>query len=357
MPQKTLGYVELEWTCKRCGTKNPGLQKTCSNCGAPMAATDEFELPDEQKLITEAGKLASVQKGADIHCPYCGARNPAGSETCIQCSGNLKEGAARQAGKVLGAHREGPVPEIACPYCASKIKSTAQRCPNCGGDLSVKPARPAQASPAPHRLPVWLFVGAGILLVVCLGALAAFALLSARTTDVHARVREVSWQRSIEILEERPAKRGDWESSLPAEAENISCEDRYRETSSNPAPKSTEVCGTPYTLDEGSGAGKVVQDCEYRVYDSYCEFTVLEWQVVSHASAQGNDMQPYWPKLSLVSGQREGDYTETYTVIFESDGRTYDYAVSNPALFASFTPGSEWTLKVNALGNINEIVP
>jgi hypothetical protein len=174
---------------------------------------------------------------------------------------------------------------------------------------------------------------------------------------VNARVQDVSWQRTIAVLEERPAQRGEWESDLPAEAEAISCEDRYRETSSFPGPKATEVCGTPYTVDEGSGAGKVVQDCEYMVYDSYCEFTVLEWQVVSQIDAGGNDLQPYWPELNLASGQREGDTTERYVVRFEADGKTYDYAVSDPEVFASFTPGSEWTLKVNAFGEINEIVP
>jgi hypothetical protein len=152
-------------------------------------------------------------------------------------------------------------------------------------------------------------------------------------------------------------KQGAWESSLPAEAANISCTDRYRENSRIPAPKSTEVCGTPYTIDEGSGAGKVVQDCEYRVYDSYCEFTVLEWQVVSQASAEGHDLQPYWPELSLSGDQREGERAERYLVRFEADGRMYNYIVDEPALFAQFTPGSAWTLKINAFGEINEIVP
>ncbi len=357
MTKKTLGYVELEWTCKRCGTKNPGLQKTCSNCGAPMDVKDEFELPEEQKLITAEEKLAGAQKGADVHCPYCGARNPAGSQVCLQCGGDLKEGAARQAGKVLGAHQAGPAPEIACPYCAAKIKATAQRCPNCGGDLSQKETKKGPAAPAPQKLPVWALVGIGLLLLVCLGAAIVLASLGARTEEVTARVQNVAWQRTIAILEKRPAQRGDWADRLPAEAENVSCQDRYRETSGFPAPKSTEVCGTPYTVDEGSGVGKVVQDCEYLVYDSYCEFTLLEWQVVSQARAAGNDGRPYWPELNLSGGQREGERAERYLVTFEAGGKTYDYEISDPALFVQFTPGSEWTLKVNALGGINEVTP
>ncbi len=356
MTQKTLGYVELEWTCKRCGTKNPGIQKTCSNCGAPMEAGDQFELGEDQKLITDKQKLAEAQKGPDIHCPYCGARNPAGTETCAQCGGNLKEGAARQAGQVLGAHQAGPVPLVACPYCASKIPANAQRCPNCGGDLTKKPAS-LQAAKAPQKLPMWAIIAGAVLLLVCCGAFAAFGIYSARTKDVRATVQQVSWQRSIDILEQRPAKHSDWQNSLPSGAQNVACSDKYRETSANPAPESTEVCGTPYNVDQGSGAGKVVQDCEYRVYDSYCSYTVTEWQVVSQASAQGSDLQPYWPEMSLAGNQREGDRAEKYLVVFDAGGKTYNYSVSDPTTFARFAPGSQWTLKVNPFGDVRDAVP
>ena len=61
MTQKELGYVELEWTCKRCGTINPGMQRVCTNCGAPMGKDDKFDLPDEQILITEQEKLEEAK--------------------------------------------------------------------------------------------------------------------------------------------------------------------------------------------------------------------------------------------------------------------------------------------------------
>ena len=123
MPQKTLGHTELEWVCKRCQTKNPGLSKSCSNCGALMDTNDQFVLPEQQKLISEETAIESTAKGADVHCPYCGARNQAGSEVCAQCNGDLKQAQVREAGKVLGAYQDQPVPEIACPFCAEKVKS------------------------------------------------------------------------------------------------------------------------------------------------------------------------------------------------------------------------------------------
>ena len=101
MTQKELGYVELEWTCKRCGTINPGMQRVCTNCGAPMGQDDKFDLPDEQKLITEQEKLEEAKAGPAIQCPYCNVFNPAGAKICKQCGGDIRAGLARQAGQVL----------------------------------------------------------------------------------------------------------------------------------------------------------------------------------------------------------------------------------------------------------------
>jgi DNA-directed RNA polymerase subunit RPC12/RpoP len=357
MTRKTLGHVELEWTCKRCGTVNPGLQKTCTNCGAPMGAEDQFELPEEQKLISEAEKLAAVPKGPDIHCPYCGARNPAGTVECVQCGGNLAEGAQRQAGQVLGAHRDMPAAEVVCPFCESKIPANSQRCPNCGGDLAPKPVKPAEAPRAAAGMPKWMMILGAVALVLCCAAAAVFAALSLRTEEVVGRVEDVSWERSIEILEQRLVEKGDWDENIPAEAQNVTCQDRHRETRDSPAPNSVEVCGTPYTVDTGSGVGEVVQDCVYEVYDSYCEYEVLQWAVVNQTSAAGVDLQPYWPDLSLTSVQRQGDGHETYSVFFNADGKRYTYSPGDAGEFSQYQPGSEWTLQVNAFGSVTSVEP
>ena len=356
MARKTVGYVELEWTCKRCGTKNPGKQTVCSSCGGAMEATDQFELPEEQKLITDQPKADEAPKGADIHCPYCGARNPAGTAECIQCGGDIKEGAAREAGKVLGAHTAAPVPDIACPYCAAQIKANSQRCPNCGGDLLQRAEKPAPAL-TPKKMPLWMIIALAAFGVLCIGGIIAFIALSGKTSDVTGQVQSVAWERTISILAQRPVERETWEDNLPQEAENISCRDEYRRTSDFPELKSTEVCGTPYTVDTGSGEGEVVQDCQYRVYDTYCSYTVLEWQVVDQLVAQGSNLQPAWPSLSLASDQREGDRVEEFVVTFSAGGQLYRYTVPDASTFAQFAPGSQWTLKINTFGVLTSVSP
>ena len=120
MTKKSLGYVELEWTCPNCGAKNLGMAKLCRGCGAAQPAHIEFEQAAEEKLIEDEAKLAQAAAGPDVHCAYCGARNPAGSATCQRCGGDLTGAGARGTGQVLGAHRAGPAAPVRCPACGNE---------------------------------------------------------------------------------------------------------------------------------------------------------------------------------------------------------------------------------------------
>ena len=295
MTQKELGYVELEWTCKHCGTINPGMQKVCTNCGAPIAEDDKFELPDQQQLITDKEKLEEAKAGPAIQCPYCNVLNPAGTKLCIQCGGDIQAGLARQAGEVLGAYQTAAVPDKLCPSCGQPVSANAQRCPHCGGSLVAGEARPAPTPMvAPKKTSLWLIVGGVLLSLLCIGGLIAYIVASNKTDEVTATVTDRSWQLSIDILEQQPVARSSWEEEVPAGAQDISCRDEYKETRDVPVAKATEVCGTPYTIDVGSGAGKVVQDCLYKVYASYCNYTVLDWTMVDTLVSTGIDGNPAW---------------------------------------------------------------
>ena len=89
MARKKLGHIELQWTCPNCNGINPGPEKTCGNCGAPQPEDVEFEQADRQELITDEEKITKAEAGADIHCPYCGTRNPTGTEVCNNFGGDL----------------------------------------------------------------------------------------------------------------------------------------------------------------------------------------------------------------------------------------------------------------------------
>lgn len=360
MAKKTLGYVELEWTCTRCGTVNPGTQKTCTNCGAAMGDQEQFELPEQQTLITEEEAKEKAAQGPDIHCPYCGTRNPGGAKTCSQCGGDLAGAQARQSGQVMGAYRDAPAPPVPCPACGTPNPAGAARCSNCGAALTAAhqpggaPAQPAAAKPTGKASSRTFIIVVAVLAVVCLaGALLLFSLF--RTQEQTAVVQSVQWQRSVEITEERPVEHQAWMDQIPSGAQVGACQERQRSTQLEPAPNAVEVCGTPYTVDQGSGVGEVVQDCEYQVYDDWCEYTQLEWVVVAAPALQGADMNPQWPVVSLTSDQREGDRLEEYRVIFRSGDDTYTYSVESLGEFARFAPGSEWVVEVNALGGVSSV--
>ncbi len=355
MTQKTVGYVELEWTCKRCGTRNPGMQKTCSGCGSAMSEQDKFEAPAQQELIKDESKLEQARRGPDVHCPYCGARSPAGSDKCVQCGADLTDAKARQAGQVIGAHQAGAAADVACPYCAEMNPASAVKCKKCGGNLK-KPAAPPAPPAKAGGFPVGLVIGiAAVLVLLCIGVI----VLSTRTTDTSAVVQSVRWERTIPIMELRPVEHEAWEDEIPAGAQKGSCSKEHRSTQSEPAPGAKEVCGTAYTVDQGSGAGKVVQDCQYEIYDNKCTYTVEEWTAVDKVAAQGNDFNPQWPTLSLRTNQREGNRVEKYVITFSANDQrdTYTYNVSNANEFSRFKVGSRWTLKVNTFGAVTDAEP
>lgn len=357
MPQEELGYVELEWTCKNCGTRNPGSRKTCISCGAAIGTQGKFELPVQQALIQDAEKIKQAQVGPDIACPYCGTLNPATATSCKQCGGDLKGAQARVKGGTLGAFTDAPQPEVKCQNCGTLNPANALKCKNCGASLKrpeTKPAPGPQTSARGGLNP--LLIGGIIvaLLVVCgLGAYFMFG----RTSDVTGSVAGVNWQRTIAVMAQMPVRDADWQDKIPTGATVLSCELKPRRFSQVEEPNSQKVCGTPYVVDQGNGVGKVVQDCQYRVSDQYCSYTRLQWTVINTVASKGTDIQPNWPLYSLNTGEREGNRAEEYHVTFDAGGKKYTYTPRNETDFARFTPGSRWLLKINGVGAIIDATP
>jgi hypothetical protein len=191
----------------------------------------------------------------------------------------------------------------------------------------------------------------GLLVILCI------VIFASRTKSIQAEVSAVQWSRTIPIEALAPVEAEAWHDEVPSDAEDVRCSLKYRYTQDEPAPNAEEVCGTPYTEDTGSGYGEVVQDCVYEVYEDFCTFTVLDWQVVDTVSLTGGDLDPQWPEFTLASGQREGQAKEEYQITFQGEDRTYVYTARDAADFARFAPGSVWTLELNAFGGVNSVEP
>ena len=353
MTKKTVGYVGLEWTCPTCGNRNPGVTKKCSTCGMAQPENVQFEQAAQDELIADAATIAQAQAGADIHCPYCGTRNAAGSLKCKQCAGDLTGGKARESGRVIGGMRKEPAPPVKCPACGTENPATALKCANCGAAL----ARPQPAAPPPATRPARSMNPAIIIAVAAIGLVLCIVLFlvmgrGGGTEQVTGQVSDVQWRRVIAVQALMPITRQDWRDSIASDARIGSCDERLYDTVSEPAPGSVEVCGTPYVVDTGTGVGEVQQDCEYQIYKDYCQYSSMGWQAIAPIVLAGSDFKPQWPTQRLGEDQRESGRSEEYVVTFQTENGPVQFTVSSLEKFQQFVEGSEWMLEVDGRGRI-----
>ncbi len=353
--RRTIGYIQNEWTCPNCGTRNKGGIKTCENCGAPQPENVQFELPSEQKIVTDQEQIKAAQKGADIHCPFCGTRNPADAKTCSQCGGDLVEGKAREAGRVMQAPPQQPK-IVKCDNCGVENPGSNAVCSNCGSPLprtaapqavapSVIPAQPiAGVAAGKPKKTNWILIGGIVgLLAICCVVIGALFLLP--TKSVQATVVDISWQTSVPVQEIRAVDYSNERGSPPSGAYDVSCHN-----------ESQEVCEQK-TVDKGNGYSEVVEECHTET-EQYCSYTVDEWTTIQTYTLDGNDLQPIYESPDLSSDQRLGNQSEQLTVVFSTaDGEQKEYSPSSIAEYQQFQVGSTWTLRMNALGGITSVEP
>jgi len=356
MPEETVGYVRLQWTCRQCGTINPGPEKKCQGCGSAQPEDQAFELPDQQEIVTEEADLKRLVVGPDVHCGFCGARNPADDKVCMQCGAPLSEGTARQAGVVVGAAQLDARPDIACPFCGAMNPAKSTKCKNCGGSLAgsksqSQPQLPADLDAGKKGLGA---IAVSAIILACVALVGGIIFLS-QTSEQIGIVKEVKWEQNIAVEELGPVAYEGWYGEIPSGVQIGSCAEKYRYTSSESVPGAKKVCGTAYVKDEGQGYGKMLQDCEYEVYDDWCEYTVNEWRVIRSEKAFGNNPLPYWPEITLGAGQREGKRSGAYEVIFLSNDKAYTYSINDLNTFKEYEPGSKWKLSISKLGAVTSV--
>ena len=355
MPEETVGYVRLQWTCRQCGAVNPGPEEKCQGCGAAQPEDQTFELPEQQELVKDGTELKRAMAGPDVHCGFCGARNPSDAKVCMQCGAPLSEGVSRQKKGVMGAAQLDVRPDVACPFCGAMNPAKSTKCKSCGGSLAgSKPTLPAVSEQIGAGAKGLGAIAIVALVLACVAVIGGIVFIS-QTSEQTGIVKETRWEQSIAIEELGPVTHEDWYDEIPSGVQLGSCVDKYRYTSSNPVPGAKKVCGTAYVKDEGQGYGKMIQDCEYEVYDDWCEYTVNEWRVVRSEIAFGNELVPYWPAVMLGADQREGQKSGVYEVVFLSNDKTYTYQISDFDTFQQYKPGSQWKLTVSKLGAITNV--
>ncbi|GAB4422249.1 MAG: hypothetical protein Kow002_11530 [Anaerolineales bacterium] len=350
MARRRKGFIELEWTCPNCETRNRGSEKTCASCGAPQPEDVQFDAPTKRKMV-EANKARELEKrSADIHCGFCGTRNPSDAKTCSQCGADLKEGKARQAGREIDMSAKTPA-KVDCANCGAENAGTKASCEECGAPLPRQskpepasgstafsmPAVTASAAPAKKKPKWWLWAGMlGVLAVCCLAILLLFVFPSQSVT---ATVTEVYWQTSVPVQEIRTVQYDDQPGNPPSDAYNVSCR-----------TKSKEFCEEK-TIDRGDGFAEVVEDCRIEE-QQYCDYTLDEWTTIQTYTLDGYDLYPAYEHPSITSDQRLGTAKEMFTVTFSTDQGQKSYTPDSLSEFQQFHIGSTWTLRLNALGGV-----
>ena len=348
--KRSLGFIENEWTCPNCGSRNKGSLKACENCGAPQPENVKFELPSEQKMVTEKEKVKTAQAGADIHCGFCGTRNPATAETCSQCGANLKEGKAREAGQIMQA--PAPQPKVVkCASCGAENPGSNTTCSNCGAALQkAQTAQAAAPTPATSAVkpaakkkisPVLIGAVLGFLALCCIGVYFIFGRTS---STVKGTVTSVHWQTNVPVEEVQAVDYSNKKGNPPSDAYNVSCHD-----------ESHDVCATQI-VDKGNGYSEVTENCQTET-ETYCSYTMDEWQIIQTYSLEGDNLQPIYESPSISNDQRIGEQTEELTVNFSTDKGNKTYSPDTISTYQQFTPGSTWTLKLNLLGGVLRVEP
>ena len=346
MARRSRGFVQLEWICPNCSTRNPGPKKSCINCGAPQPENVQFQRAGDERLVRDDESLRAAQAGADFICPYCGTRNNALSKVCVQCGGDLAEARRRIAGGELNAY-SGPK-QVTCANCGTENPVNNANCSKCGSPLprvTTSPPSSARvvAGTSPKKKPSrwWLWAGIAALVVLCVGVLVAFAV---PTASLDATVVDVRWQTSVPVQEIGAVRHTHESGSPPSGAYDVSCQD-----------ESNEVC-TERVIDQGNGFGEVVEDCRTET-ERYCSYTVDEWKTIQTYTLQGADLSPVYSQPSVSSGQRLGDASSDFTIFFNTVDGQKKYTTSDLSEFSQFYPGSSWTLKLNAVGGVLDVVP
>jgi ribosomal protein L40E len=344
MAKRTVGYVQLEWVCPNCNSRNPGPVKTCANCGAPQPENVQFERTVDEKLVTEEKAVQAAQAGADIHCGFCGTRNPATATTCSQCGGDLKEGMKRQSGQVMQARPEGPR-TVNCTNCGTENPVSNTMCAKCGSPLprGAAPASAASvlskpAAAAAKKKPNWLlFGGIGTALLLCCAAVLFLFVFPSRS--LQGTVTDVHWQTSVPVQEIQAVDHSNERGSPPSDAYNVSCHTESR-----------DVCEQK-TIDKGNGYAEVVEECHTET-EQNCDYTVDEWRTIQTYTLDGNDLFPVYADPSLTTDQRQGSPSEDLKVIFSTEDGQKTYSPGTVSEFQQFETGSQWMIKMNALGGV-----
>lgn len=363
-----------DWLCETCGGSNRFSLKTCQTCGAPQGNSSLREVLD--------GALGAFR---DTQTDEHTARNAAdfshdGTHNADDRQGSDEEWSSAPATD-WGGRDWTPSLTVICMMVGGIILLVFLAFSH-----SSSPTR--KVAPEVDRREVTF-------------------------RDIDLVVDRVEWVRSIEVEEYRQVTKEDWEDEVPADAKVISrrqdvhhydhvktgshiVPEYYTERVRTGSHTETEYytereqsgteryrCGT---RNKGNGyfedvyctrpeyrtvtksrskqvddyqtvtrsRDRVVEDFkDVPVHRTKVSYSVKRWIPADTVVAQGADLKPHWPKVSVSAKKRAGQQTETYRVFFhDAQGKKpYERQVGANE-FAMFTTGAKCRARVNGFDRI-----
>lgn len=355
---------EGRWDCQFCGTiGNLGRHRQCQNCGRSRPESTKFYLADDAQ-VTDKQLQRQALVGPDWVCQFCGTSNAADITVCASCGSPREENS--------------PVQKIK-EYDLADVPTS--------GDMTFD-EEPTEDGPTEEpkqkpKIPTIALVGAGVLALICLGAI-AFLIFGSRESE--ATVDGFLWERTLALEELQTVVEEDWqipeEGRLLSQREAIHHYDQvldHYETRQREVEEQVQVGVNVYVCgqrDLGNGFFEDIE-CEEPVYESQVRtetyeepiyrdvpvyqtlysYDIDKWIEIGSETASANDHAPYWPRVNLESNQREGEAEEYYVVYFvDGEGASYEWETTWTQ-WQRLEQGQKVVLKLNALGEISDIEP
>ncbi len=305
-----MGY----WDCKACGTERiPGPERQCSGCGQPRSAGVTFYTDDAAPEVDDAKMLERARAGVDWQCPYCGADNPAGTQSCVGCGASTDGKKMRQERVLLDAPAPAPV------------------------------AAPKKSRAAPI---------AAVLLALIAGAW----LLFFRTTEHTVSVTEKTWSKTV-VVERLETQIGEgWSEDVPAGARSIGSSPKSRTIHVQDGTERVKVG----KKDLGNGFFEDVYEDRPRMVDkeitaTWVRYELDRWVAQRTLEEKRSDgSEPPWPRFTPELGTREGAKANRVTLKLAGDGKTYQLT-EDASAGSKYEVGKSYIAEINAVGAVRAL--
>lgn len=352
--------IEGYWDCTHCGTKGiGGLTKTCPHCGNPQAKNLKFYVKPGAKMYLEPEVANDYGKGADWVCAYCGSFNRYNATVCKNCGAGKVEAEEDYFGKKVNftpsedytSEYYETADEPHSPPYEQENKGDKERVYEDVNNYTTLDTEKDDTS-LPEVRSFFSNINFKAVLSIAGGIIGIIALIMLFVSiftpkEYSAQISDKTWNRSVTIQELRTLKEDDWD--VPEGGRIYDSRREIRDYDHVIVDYEIEEYQVPrdeldhydyeYT-DNGDGTFdeekvpvyKTVYDTEYRkipiwddipIYDIKYYYEIDRWCYDRTEKSSGKTEKPYWPEFILASKERESGKSETYTVYFKVEDKTY----------------------------------